>query len=213
MFSVENHSHPADLNSDRATSGIAACTISVIIPNLNGLSYLSSCLKSVFAQEIPGYALEVFVIDNCSTDGSLDAVHEQFPQVEVIANAENRGFTQAINQGIEASRGEYLLLLNNDVVVCSGALLMLTTELRDGPADLAGVQPLMLSAQDTSVVDSAGISLLPHFQACDFLHGHALAEASEEKQEIWGTCFGCALIKRSVFHQCGHLDPDFFAMG
>jgi GT2 family glycosyltransferase len=185
--------------------------VSVIIPNLNGAHYLSPCLKSVLAQGVPRNDLEILVIDNGSTDASVDIVQQDFPEIRLIANEGNIGFTRAINQGIEASVGDYILLLNNDTVMSAGALGALLTELRHGPVDLAGVQPLLLCAGDSALVDSAGIVLSPRFRAHDHLHGRSVAEASIEKVEIWGTCFACALIKREVFDQCAGLDPDFFA--
>ncbi len=185
--------------------------ISVIIPNMNGIQYLLPCLTSVFAQEIQQDKLEVVLIDNGSKDGSVDSARQDFPSVKVIANEMNVGFTRAINQGIDTSVGDWILLLNNDTVMSAGALAKLLATLREGPADLAGVQPLLLWAKDSSVADSAGIALSPHFRAHDYLHGKPATEAPTKNAEIWGTCFGCALIKRSVFKRCGNLDPDYFA--
>ncbi len=190
---------------------MATDVISVIIPNLNGAHYLTPCLESVFAQKVPGIGLEVHLIDNGSSDGSVEIVRERFPDARVIENKKNVGFTRAINQGLEASHGNWLLLLNNDTVMGESALAMLFAELKNGATDLAGAQPLMVKAEDPGILDSAGISLLPHFRAQDALQGHSLTDAPVETTEIWGTCFACALIKRCVFGQCGNLDPDFFA--
>ncbi|MBU1937050.1 glycosyltransferase family 2 protein [bacterium] len=185
--------------------------VSVIIPNFNGVKFLLPCLTSVVAQEIQQEQLEILVIDNDSTDGSIDSVRKNFPSVKVIVNARNVGFTRAINQGIDASVSEWLLLLNNDTVMSAGALPKLLMALRESPADIAGVQPLLLWAKNSSVTDSAGIALSPRFRAYDYLHSKPTSEAPTQDAEIWGTCFGCALIKRIVFKHCGNLDPDFFA--
>ena len=185
--------------------------ISVIIPNLNGAHFLGPCLASVFEQALPSEDLDVILIDNASTDGSAGLVRRDFPAVRIITNSSNIGFTLAVNQGLDAARSALILLLNNDTVMRPGALAKLRSVLLDGPEDVAGVQPLLLFAGNPSIVDSAGIALLPHFRAQDDLNGRSLAEAPVHTGEIWGTCFGCALIRKAVFDQCGPLDPDFFA--
>ncbi len=90
--------------------------LSVIIVNYNVRAYLEQCLRTVFEalKDIEG---DVFVVDNQSTDGSVEMVREKFPQAKVIANAENVGFSRANNQAIRASDAEYVLLLNPDTVV------------------------------------------------------------------------------------------------
>jgi GT2 family glycosyltransferase len=185
--------------------------ISVIIPNYNGASFLTDCLESVFKQGFSPDKIEVIVVDNGSTEDIADLMKARFPAVKLIANSTNLGFTKAINQGVEASSGDLLLLLNNDAALCDGALKTLKTELESGSATLAGVQPLMLWAGDPSIIDTTGIILSRRFHAKDRLQGQSISEAPVENVEIWGTCFGCVLMKRIVFEQCGGLDPDYFA--
>jgi len=184
--------------------------ISVIIPNYNGASYLEPCLDSVLLQSA-GPDIEIVLIDNGSTDGSVAWVRERFPSVRVIANAENLGFTRAVNQGIAAASGELLLLLNNDTVMQPGSLLKLQRSLESFGDEAAGVQPLLLWTGDPEIIDSAGIAIGPRFVAWDDLRGQPRASAPTEEREIFGVCFACALLRRSVFDRCGLLDPDFYA--
>ncbi|MCX6601087.1 MAG: glycosyltransferase family 2 protein [bacterium] len=184
--------------------------ISVIIPNYNGASYLKPCLDSVLLQS-GGQDIEIVLIDNGSQDGSAELVRERFPSVRVIANAENLGFTRAVNQGIAAASGELLLLLNNDTVMQPGSLLKLQRSLESFGDEAAGVQPLLLWAGDGEIIDSAGIAIEPKFVARDDLRGQPRASAPTEEREIFGVCFACALLRRSVFDRCGLLDPDFYA--
>jgi GT2 family glycosyltransferase len=183
--------------------------ISVIIPNYNGASYLEPCLGSVLLQS-GGPQIEIVLIDNGSQDGSAKLVRERFPSVHVIANAQNVGFTRAVNQGIAASSGD-LLLLNNDTVMQPDSLVRLHRRLEALGGDAGGVQPLLLWAEDPEIIDSAGIAIGPHFVARDDLRGQPRASAPPEETEIFGVCFACALLRRSVFDRCGALDPDFFA--
>lgn len=90
--------------------------LSIIIVNYNVKLLLEQCLLSVY-QALEGLDAEVFVVDNVSTDGSLEYLKPRFPEVHFIANAENVGFSRANNQAIRLSKGEYVLLLNPDTVV------------------------------------------------------------------------------------------------
>lgn len=89
--------------------------VTILIVNYNACAYLRNCLSSLY-EKGSRYSWETLVVDNGSTDGSLRMLRH-FPQVRVIANAENRGFARANNQGIEASAGRYILLVNPDVVL------------------------------------------------------------------------------------------------
>src|SRR5580658_3350660 len=97
---------------------------SVIIPCWNQLEFTRHCVKSLIRHTAPRW--ELIVINNGSTDGTADyfaGVQDVSPvPVTIITNATNRGFPAAINQGLQYARGEYLVLLNNDVVVTDGWL-------------------------------------------------------------------------------------------
>ena len=90
--------------------------ISIIIVNYNVRYFLQQCLQSV-KKAIENIDAEIFVVDNVSEDGSVEMVQELFPEIKLIANTENLGFSKANNQAIKLSKGEYVLLLNPDTVV------------------------------------------------------------------------------------------------
>lgn len=100
-------------------------TIAVVVVNYNTRNYLHACLESAIA-EAPA---QIVVVDNSSSDGSAEMVQEQFPDVTLIGNRENRGYGAAANQGISACTTDYVLLLNSDTVVRRGALEMLAKHL------------------------------------------------------------------------------------
>ena len=95
--------------------------ITVIIVSYNTVELLRKCLWELFAQTITT-ELEVFVVDNNSADDSVQMVQEEFPQVKLIVNRDNRGFAAANNQAWHRSSGEYILLLNPDAYVRSQAV-------------------------------------------------------------------------------------------
>lgn len=95
--------------------------VSIIIVAWNVRQLLYDCLKSVYDQT-KGVDFEVIYVDNASEDGSVEVVREEFPEVRIIENGENKGFIKANNQGIEVAEGRYVLLLNSDTVVLDNAI-------------------------------------------------------------------------------------------
>ncbi len=95
--------------------------LSVIVVSWNTCSILRQCLKSIYKQ-IRDIVFEVIVIDNASTDGSVEMIRSEFPGVTLIVNDTNRGFAAANNQGIYVAQGRYILLLNSDTIVLDHAI-------------------------------------------------------------------------------------------
>ena len=107
--------------------------VTVIIVSWNVAGVLSDCLDSL-APDRGKLSLEVLVVDNASSDDTLEMLRARFPWVRVIANRENCGFAQANNQGIALARGRFLMLLNPDTIVAAGALRVLFDFLTSRPA-------------------------------------------------------------------------------
>jgi len=95
--------------------------LSIIIVNWNTKDLLRNCLFSIY-KERKSISLEIFVVDNASSDGSSEMVKREFPLVKLIRNKKNVGFARANNQAIKESKGKYILLLNTDTVILNGAL-------------------------------------------------------------------------------------------
>ncbi|MGD8501698.1 MAG: glycosyltransferase family 2 protein, partial [Phycisphaerales bacterium] len=95
--------------------------VSVIIVNWNTEGLLRGCLASIY-ERAGDVDYEVIVVDNASTDGSVEVVKNDFQRVILIENAENRGFSKANNQGMAVAKGRYVLLLNSDTVVLDEAI-------------------------------------------------------------------------------------------
>jgi GT2 family glycosyltransferase len=106
--------------------------LSVIIPNYNGRNDLEVCLESLFLH-LGDISYEIILIDNGSTDGSIEFIKERFPSVLVIANAENRFYAAANNQGLEISCGRYILFLNSDTEVKSDVIVNMISYMDENP--------------------------------------------------------------------------------
>ncbi|HPQ40185.1 MAG TPA: glycosyltransferase, partial [bacterium] len=104
-----------------APAGAGTVDLSICLVNWNTSDLLKACLGSIYAHS-GDLAIEVFVIDNASSDDSTDMVKREFPEVILVENTENLGFAQANNQGIAQSTGRYVLLLNPDTLILPGAL-------------------------------------------------------------------------------------------
>jgi len=112
-------------------------TISIVSWNIKDL--LDQCLKSVY-ENTKGITYEVFVADNGSADGSVEMMRQKYPQVTLIANTENLGFTKANNQIIRQANGRYVILLNSDTIVTPGSLETLVRFMDEHP-DAGAVGP------------------------------------------------------------------------
>ena len=116
--------------------------LSILIVNYNSGALTHSCLESLFKHELPT-STEVIVIDNASSDDSVGFLRSDWPEITVIANAHNRGLAAAVNQGLAEAKGEYVLLLNPDIIVFPGAVASLVTFMDSHPrAGIAGGQLL-----------------------------------------------------------------------
>ena len=86
--------------------------VTIVIPNYNGLKYLKDCIDSLYKQSFTSF--DIIVVDNGSMDGSCHFIEENYAKVILIKLNKNYGFSRAVNEGIKASKSEYVVLLNND---------------------------------------------------------------------------------------------------
>jgi GT2 family glycosyltransferase len=184
------------------------CRVVLVIPNWNGRQYLEPCLRSVFAQEFRDFA--VILVDNGSTDGSVDLVRARFPQVHLIENDENRGFATANNQAIRASASEYVATLNNDTEVDPGWLGALVRAVEAGP-HIGMCASKMLLAHRRGLIESAGVAVDKAGIIWNREGGHADRPGAADPIPVFGPCAGAALYRRAMLDDIGLFDDDFFA--
>lgn len=182
--------------------------VTVVIPNYNGIKYVKNCLDSLrnLKDEEPFHTI---IVDNGSTDGSLEIIIQEYPEVELIALPENTGFCHAVNVGIRASRTPYVLLLNNDTIVRHGFVKYLTEAIEES-ADIFSVSSMMLTMQDPTIIDDAGDRYCVLGWAFARGKGRKASEF-EKKAEVFAACGGASLYRRAVFEEIGLFDETHFA--
>ncbi|MEK9138337.1 MAG: glycosyltransferase family 2 protein, partial [Bacteroidota bacterium] len=181
-------------------------TVSIIIPNWNGVVHLEDCLNAVHRQTLKPF--EVIIVDNGSTDGSFEFVQRNYPDVHMIGLSRNFGFAYAVNRGIEAARGEFIGLLNNDVDLDERWLERLATALATNNS-LGSTACKMLDFYDRALLDSAGDAMTPFGSPYNRGHGEPDGEQFNRKELVFGACAGAALYRKEVFTQVGLFDEDF----
>jgi hypothetical protein len=183
-------------------------TISVVIPNWNGLRWLAPCLDALSAQNRP--ADEVIVVDNGSSDGSVAHLRAAHPEVDVLELGANTGFAHAANRGVAHARGDLVALVNTDVVLAPDWLSRLAASLAGDPS-AAAVACKMVSLSDPNVIYDAG-DVLRRDGACE-QRGRFLRDDGrwDDPGEVFGACAGAALYRRSVLRSLGGFDERYFA--
>ena len=182
-------------------------TVSVVVLNYNGKDVLPACLRSVYNSRYSNF--EVIVVDNGSTDQSVEVAAREFPEAIIVRNERNLGFSIGNNIGIGRSKGEYLVLLNNDTVVHPDWL----RELVKGAVQLNGgfYQPKILLMEDPKIINSAGNMIhLAGFGLCRGI-GEPDTGQYEERVEIGYASGACLFAPRRAIEEVGLLDPVYFA--
>lgn len=180
----------------------------VVIPNYNGISYIKNCLDSLLLDKAETEC-EVVVVDNHSTDGSLELLKEQYPWVRLICFEENTGFCKAVNAGIHVSDTKYVILLNNDTTVEPGFVSALENFMDVTPMAFSAAAK-MVDMKNPLLVDDAG----DFYCALGWAFARGTGKASEKYtmvKEIFSSCGGAAIYRKSILEQIGLFDEEHFA--
>jgi GT2 family glycosyltransferase len=183
----------------------------VIIPNWNLKNDLSECIHSLRAsKEIqPG----IIVVDNASSDGSVETIRSQFPTIKIIQFPENRGYPAALNAGIRAARAtkpDYYFALNNDVIVPPDVLKTLVQVMEENPT--IGIStPLVVYHDKPDIIQSLGDKTYPLMPVPIRYGLNDHDQAKYHKIQKFDYVFGCALfIRKEVFETIGLFDASYF---
>ncbi len=179
---------------------------SIIIPNWNGAHLLAPCLNALQRQTFGDF--EVLVVDNASDDNSVELLGKEYPEVKVVRLDSNRFFSGAVNEGIRRSRGEVVVLLNNDTEVEPQWLDELFRALDENPeAGMAASKMLLFDRRD--VLNSAG----DYYRRNGVPGNRGVWERDEGQYDssstVFGACGGAAAYRRRMLEEVGLLDEDF----
>ena len=199
--------------------------LSIVIVSYNTRDLTRQCLQSVY-ENTQGIGFEIRVVDNSSSDDSVEAIQQEFPQVHIIENDANKGLAAATNQGLAASAGRYVLALNSDTVIQAGALDRLV-QFMDSHPDAGGATARLVRPDGGEHPPVCGKVPTPKFELLEalapFSQRIASAASAErlgnvidytDTQEVpciwWGTAF---VARCEVIETVGLQDPRFFVYG
>lgn len=190
--------------------------MSIILVCWNNKAYLGPCLKSLYESNLE-CSFDVVAVDNGSTDGSQEMLAAEYPQVMLIQNDKNEGLSRASNQGIRATSGKYVLLLNNDTIV-NRSLDLLVDFLDENPK-VGAVGGKLLNEDGTTQscynnFSTLGEEFLISTRLGELLRpGYPSIMDSNEIQPVDWMSSACLLLRRTTLDQVGLLDESYFIYG
>ena len=190
--------------------------VAVVILNYNGQKFLEQFLPNVIANCDSALA-EVIVADNASTDDSVEFMREHFPDIRLIENGSNGGFSMGYNLALRQIDAEYYVLLNSDIEVASHWIEPVV-ELMDAHPEIAACQPKILSYYHKEKFEYAGASggFIDQY-GYPFCRGRIFQNLEDDKGqydtpcEVFWATGACMFVRADLYHQIGGLDDSFFA--
>ena len=196
--------------------------LSICLVPLNALVYLEPLLASI-EQHTIGLSYEVIMVDNGSTDGTLEWVKEHHPEIQLICNQANLGFTRGNNQAMALAKGDFLLLLNPDTLLTEDCFGPQIAYMRENPK-VAIIIPKVLNSDGSfqhqsrrgdarpAAVFGYFLKLGKLFPKNRALNGYLQSWLPEDEvAEVKAVSGSCMFIRRQVYEQIGGLDEQFFA--
>ncbi len=180
--------------------------VSVAVINYNGMAHLEDCLSSLASQTYPN--LEVLVSDDVSTDESVSFIRSSYPSVRVVQNPRNMGFVATANRAMRSGRGDWMVLLNNDVECERDFVERLMSAAAANP-DVGVFAAKMRLFYARTVLYGVGSEMCKSCFGVDRGLGEKDEGQYDEPCEVFGACAGAMLIKKEVVERVGYMDPAF----
>ena len=181
--------------------------VTIIIPNYNGKHFMEPCLKSLAEQTCKDF--KILVVDNASTDGSVEYMKEEYPEIETLVLEKNYGFSKAVNVGIRHADTPYVLLLNNDTTVEPHFVREMIRAI-ERSRYIFSVSSKMIQMYHPELIDSAGdLYTVIGWGICRGA-GRSITNYTEDC-EIFSACAGAAIYRRELFKKIGYFDENHFA--
>jgi GT2 family glycosyltransferase len=185
--------------------------VTVIVLNYNGLEHLEACFSSLLKVDYPKASLELMLMDNGSSDGSVAYVRENYPRVRIVRSDENLGFAGGNNFGVQKATGDYVAFLNNDMRVHPGWVKgLLTPILEQDDPNIVCTSAKILGWEGKTIDFAGGMG---NIYGLAFQRGFMADAKNEQYMEsvpILFACGGAMLIHRRTFLDVGGFDDDYF---
>jgi len=183
--------------------------VSINLVTWNGARYVIDCLESIFGQTLTDYG--VLIIDNNSTDDTVDIIMEKYPHLKVVQHRENFGFSKAHNQAIHWSKSEYVVVLNQDVVL-EPDFLEKMVGVMDSNDRIGSATGKILRLQDnskTKYIDSVGLQVYKNHKFAEVGAGEQDESQYDAVEEVFGVSGACPMYRRDALESV-KMDNQFF---
>ena len=183
--------------------------VSINLVTWNGERYIENCLRSIATQTFSDYS--VIIIDNGSTDKTVELIRERYPHLKIVQNRENLGFAKGHNQAIHWSRSEYILCLNQDVVLDKNFLAE-AVEFLDKNQMVGAVAPKLLRLQDdsqTNYIDSLGLKVYKNHRVIDIASGEVDEGQYDVRQPVFGASGAAPIYRRKALEEVKYQNEYF----
>ena len=189
---------------------VCSSRVAIVVLNRNGLKWLPKCLPSVARTESAN--LDVYVVDNASTDESVRYVHEHFPHVKIISHSTNLGYAEGYNRALKRIKADYVVLLNNDTEVLRPNWVQSLVKVAAADPEIAAVGCKMVSMGQPDRLDSVGGMGIPFWRGFVDIGREERDEGQYDSTDFepFAFCGGAALVRKAVFEQAGGFDEKFF---
>lgn len=181
--------------------------VSIVIPNYNGKHFLKKCLDSISKQTYKN--IETIVVDNASSDNSIEFLKDEYPNVITISMTTNTGFSGAVNKGIIESKGDYVFLLNNDTEIDEKCVEYLVNTIKQNQ-NIFSVNSKMIQYNNRALLDDAGDEY--NIFGWAFKRGfNQRVQTNIKTRRVFTCCAGAAIYNKKILNKIGYFDEAFFA--
>lgn len=187
---------------------ISTPIFSVIVLNWNGRHLLTDCLSSLRQQSFQNF--ETILVDNGSTDDSVEFVEKEFPEIRLVKLNLNLGYAAGNNRGVHEARGKYIFFLNNDTEVDPFMFEELYKMTLQDPPEVGSWAVKMLNWDNRNMIDNLGCGYSAFGTGYQIDAGNLDTKTSTELDWVFGTSGGAGCYRRSVLDEIGLFDEDFF---
>jgi GT2 family glycosyltransferase len=182
--------------------------VSFVIPNYNGRNFIKVCLDSIAQQTYKSF--EAIVVDDASTDNSINYIKSEYKWIKMVGLSKNAGFCYAVNTGIQASNGDYIALVNNDVELDRDWLAYMVRAIQTS-TDVFGISSKIINYYDRKIIDDAGDIYTREGLAFKRWHGLPDNKLNIENKEIFSPSGAASFFSKSALSKIGLWDEKFIA--